>query len=162
MKRTDITALFPEATEDQINALMNLNGADINAAKKGMTDLQSQLAAAQTDLKKLQEAPKPSDDLEKRLEEAQNALAGMKQAEAARLMREKIAGEKKVPVSLLTGDSEEACMAQADALLDWRGEAAPRTPNFGVDHLLGNKPGTGGSVTDAAFAELRDGLFQES
>lgn len=33
MKRTDITELFPEATKEQVNAILNLNGADINSAK---------------------------------------------------------------------------------------------------------------------------------
>ena len=37
MKRADITALFPEATKDQIDQILNLNGADINAAKGGLT-----------------------------------------------------------------------------------------------------------------------------
>ena len=84
----------------------------------------------------------------------------MKRAEETRLMRERVAGEKKVPVSLLTGTDEEACAAQADALIAWRGDTAPKTPNYGVDYLLGSRPGKGGSETDAAFAELRDGLFQ--
>ena len=33
MKRTDITALFPDATAEQIQQLMDLNGQDINNAR---------------------------------------------------------------------------------------------------------------------------------
>ena len=33
MKRTDITELFPDATAEQIDKLMDLNGQDINKAK---------------------------------------------------------------------------------------------------------------------------------
>ena len=34
-----------------------------------------------------------------------------------RLTREKVAGEKKVPAHLLTGETEEACAKQADEIL---------------------------------------------
>ena len=51
MKRTDITSLFPEATDDQINALMSINGNDINNAKKGIEELQVSLKDAQDRLK---------------------------------------------------------------------------------------------------------------
>ena len=38
MKRDDITTLFPDATADQIKAVMKLNGDDINNAKQGLAD----------------------------------------------------------------------------------------------------------------------------
>jgi hypothetical protein len=43
MKRTDITALFPDATPDQIDKLMDLNGGDINRAKGELDGLKTQL-----------------------------------------------------------------------------------------------------------------------
>ena len=54
MKRTDITGLFPDATAEQINALMDINGADINSAKAGFADLQTQLATANATIEQLQ------------------------------------------------------------------------------------------------------------
>lgn len=132
MKRTDITALFPDATDEQINTLMNLNGADINKAKEGVTALQQQLTAAQAEVTKLKEGGKPSDDLQQQVTTLQNELNGMKQAETLRLMREKVAGEKKVPVSLLTGETEEACAAQADAILAFsKSQGYPKLPDGG-------------------------------
>ena len=74
--------------------------------------------------------------------------------------RGKVSAETGVPEALLTGDSEDVCKAQAAALLKWRGDA-PGAPNRGVDHLLGDKPGKGGTELDAAFSTLRDGLFSE-
>ena len=44
-------------------------------------------------------------------------LAGFTRENVLREIREKVAQEKKVPASLLNGDSEEACKAQADAIL---------------------------------------------
>ena len=43
MKRTDITDIFPEATKEQIDKLMALNGADINGAKSELETLRQQL-----------------------------------------------------------------------------------------------------------------------
>ena len=81
MKREDVSRIFEGATEEQINAILNANSADIGAAKSGtaqqittlteqvaalteqmtqrdtdMQALQEQLAAAQTDAGKLGEA----------------------------------------------------------------------------------------------------------
>ena len=38
-------------------------------------------------------------------------------AEASALVGKKVAGEKKIPANLLTGETEEACAEQADAIL---------------------------------------------
>lgn len=44
-------------------------------------------------------------------------LDAMKKANAARDARDRVAAEKKVPANLLTGETEEDCRAQADAIL---------------------------------------------
>lgn len=48
MKRTDITELFPEATKEQIDRLMDLNGADLNAARSDVQSLKDQIEALKT------------------------------------------------------------------------------------------------------------------
>ena len=109
MKRTDITDLFPEAPKEAIDKLLNINGADVNAAKSELDSLRQQLAAAQE--------KKDSDELkqaQQQINQLKTELDGMKAAETIRLTREKVAGEKKVPVHLLTGETEEACAKQAD------------------------------------------------
>ena len=50
MKREDITKLFPEATKEQIDALMAVNGEDINKAKGDTAQLQKDLDKARADL----------------------------------------------------------------------------------------------------------------
>ncbi len=109
MKRADITELFPEAPKEAIDKLMGINGADVNAAKAELEDLRAQLIDAKNS-PELQE-------VQQQLAQLQTELDGMRNAEAKRLMREKIAGEKQVPANLLTGETEEACAQQADAIL---------------------------------------------
>ena len=110
MKRADINELFPEAPKEAIDKLMALNGADVNAAKAEVEDLRKQLQAAQEGDGKLQEA-------QQQIAQLTSELDGMKKAETIRLTREKVAGEKKIPANLLTGETEEACAEQADAIL---------------------------------------------
>lgn len=113
MKRTDITELFPDAPKETVDKIMSLNGADINAAKAEMDTLRQQLADAQSYATAGEELQKAQQQIELLSKE----LAGMKNAETIRLTREKVAGEKKIPAHLLTGETEEACAEQADAIL---------------------------------------------
>lgn len=46
-------------------------------------------------------------------------LEGMKKANSVRELREKVAKEKNIPANLLTGETEEECTAQADAILSF-------------------------------------------
>ena len=128
MKRTDITDLFPEAPKEAIDKLMDINGADVNAAKSEIDSLRQQLAEAQNnqggeELKKAQQ----------QISQLQKELDSMKAAETIRLTREKVAGEKKVPAHLLTGETEEACASQADQILAFaaQSKAYPSLPDGG-------------------------------
>lgn len=116
MKREDITKLFPDATKEQIDELMNLNGADINAAKSGVEALKTQHADA------LKKATDNAASLQKKLDEltAKNAL---------RDLRDKVAKETGVPADLLTGATEEEFKTRAQALLDFKGKE-PNNPPF--------------------------------
>lgn len=126
MKRTDITDIFPEATKEQIDKLMGINGSDINAAKGDLEALRQQL----TD--------QSSEELAKAQQQVQlltNELDTLKAAEAIRLTREKVANEKKIPANLLTGETEEACAQQADAILAFAQPASyPAVKDGGEPH----------------------------
>ena len=111
MKRTDITALLPDAPKETIDKLMDLNGADINAAKSEADSLRKQLQDLQGNDKS--EALKTATE---EITKLKAELDGMRKTEEIRGIREKVAGEKKVPSHLLTGETEEACAAQADAI----------------------------------------------
>lgn len=144
MKRTDITQLFPEAPKETIDKLMDLNGADVNAVKAEVENLKAQLAEAQKN--------KAGEELQKaqqQITQLQTELDEMKAAETIRLTREKVAGEKKVPAHLLTGETEEACEKQADQILAYvqSSKAYPNLPDGGEIH---NPPN---SSTRQQFAE---------
>lgn len=51
MKCEDITKHFPEATDEQINALLDINSTDIGKAKKELDTYKTQLEAVQEKLK---------------------------------------------------------------------------------------------------------------
>ena len=125
MKRTDITELFPDATDEQIKKLMDLNGSDVNDAKKGGEDVKKQLADALAALdaaKQASEGAPSADELTKAKEQTaalEKELTAMKLQNQLRELRETVAKEKGVPASLLTGETEEACKAQADGILEF-------------------------------------------
>ena len=55
MKREDVKNKIPGITDEQLNWLMQENGADINREKSAATALQTQLTAAQAQLKTAQD-----------------------------------------------------------------------------------------------------------
>lgn len=116
MKRTEITEIFPEATAEQVEAIMALHGkgiADVN-------QLNEQLTVANTELDTLRARPDQTEALntaQSTIQQLQAELDTMKAADTLRQTREKVAAAKGIPVGLLTGETEEACAAQADAIL---------------------------------------------
>ena len=132
MKRTDITSLFPEATDEQVSALMNINGSDINNAKRGVEELQTALKDAQT---KLESAQSNSESLQAAIDKAnglQAELDTMKAAETVRMTREEVARSVGVPAHLLTADTKEECEAQAQSILEFaKPNTYPSVPDGG-------------------------------
>ena len=123
---------------------------DYEALKEKAAKFDKAEEASKSELQKAQEAAAA---LKAQLEARDKELATAK-------ARSKVSAETGVPEALLTGDTEEDCKKYAESLLKWRGDA-PAAPNRGVDHLLGDKSGKGGTELDAAFSSLRDGLFPE-
>lgn len=132
MKRTDITSLFPEATDDQIKALMDINGNDINNAKKGVEELQTSLNDANA---KLAEMESTGTALQEAIDKAnglQSELDSMKAAETLRLTREEVAKSIGVPAHLLTAETKEECEAQAQQILEFaKPSKYPSVPDGG-------------------------------
>ena len=132
MKREDIIKHFPDATKEQIDALLTINGADINKAKGDLDAVQGQLTMAQQQITVLEKAGKDAKAHKDRADQLQAELEGVKKAEGIRSIRQKVAGEKKIPENLLTGETEEACNAQADAILAFAKPGAyPKVPDGG-------------------------------
>lgn len=119
MKREDITGLFPEATAEQINKIMSINGADINTAKKGVDDLQKAHQEALETIKQLQETAESTNKQLETFEATKSELEALKAANTIREMREKVSKSMNIPVNLLTGETEEACMEQAKNIQEY-------------------------------------------
>ena len=103
MKREEIKAIFPEATDEQLKSVMDLNGADVEKIKSRVTALEAEIKDKNADFDKLNgefEALKNSnasgEDWRAKFEalKAENE-AKEKQAQAERLIAEKNADVEK-------------------------------------------------------------------
>lgn len=90
-------------------------------------------------------------ELQKATEQAERykkELDSLKKAEAVRTLREKVSTETGVPASLLTGENEEDCKAQAEAIMKFANpDAYPAVKDNGELH------GTGKLSTRDQFAQ---------
>ncbi len=98
---------------------------DFDALKEKAAKLDEMEAKNKSDLEK---ANDKATKLEKELE-------SMKKADSIRAIREKVAKEKGIPANLLNADTEEACTAQADAILEFKGTGSyPSVQDGGEAH----------------------------
>lgn len=136
MKRTDITALFPDATKEQIDKILDLNGEDITAAKSGIEQLKTQHAG------ELKKAADLTATLQKQLDD-------LNAANALRDLRDKVAKETGVPANLLAGSTEEEFKSQAEAIKAFAG-SQPGYPAVKDAGEVNNTPKT---TTRQQFAD---------
>ena len=103
MKREEIKAIFPEATDEQLKSVMDLNGADVEKAKSKVTSLENELKEKKADFDKLNtefEALKTANASGEEWKTKYEAIvaeneAKAKQAEADRILAEKNADIEK-------------------------------------------------------------------
>lgn len=97
MKREEIKAIFGDATDEQLKAVMDLNGADVEKVKSKVTALETELKEKKEDIEKLntefeelKTANASGEDWKAKFEalQAEND-AKEKQAEADRILAEK-------------------------------------------------------------------------
>lgn len=132
MKRSDITGIFPDATDEQIKALMNINGADINNARKNADDLAAQLATANAQIEDLTKNVSDLEATRTRAQQFETELNDLKAANAVRDVREKVSKATGVPVNLLTATTEEECNTQALNIKEFaRPSVYPHVPDGG-------------------------------
>lgn len=93
MKREDISKLFPDATDEQISALLDINSRDIGRAKGDTVKLQTELDTANDALAKAQETIKSLEESKGDTEKLQQQLDAYKAAEDKRIADEKAAQE---------------------------------------------------------------------
>ena len=151
MKREDIIAIFPEATKEQLDQIMAINGTDIQHAKSGMEDLKTKLDEATASIAQM----KVDADEFKRLQGLETELTELKAANSLREMREKVSKATGVPAHLLTGETEEDCTKWANSLKEYaKPSVYPNVPN-------GGEPGGNGTAATTAqqFAEWSEKIF---
>ncbi len=84
----------------------------------------------------------------------QKELDTLKSANTVKAIREKVAKDTEVPIELLTADTEEACKAQADAILKF---AKPKS--YPGTNSSTNKSTASATPQDAGFRELARTMF---
>jgi predicted RNase H-like nuclease (RuvC/YqgF family) len=103
MKREEIKSIFADATDEQLKAVMDLNGADVEKVKSKVTALETELKEKKADFDKLntefetlKTANASGEDWKAKFEalQAEN-VAKEKQAEADRILAEKNADIEK-------------------------------------------------------------------
>lgn len=130
MKRDEIKAIFPEATDEQLKSVMDLNGADAEKAKSKTTALEAELKEQKDVFAKLSaefEALKTSNAIGEQWKAKFEALkaeneAKEKQAEADKLLREKT-GNVTTRFNAAVGEKKFAHDAVRDAYLKKFGDA---------------------------------------
>lgn len=137
-------------TQDEVNAIVGKRLAE----EKGKYSDYEEIKAKAAKYDEAEEANKS--ELQKAVERANNLeaeLAGIKKSEEIRQTREKIATETGIPAHLLTGDTEEACKAQAEAI------KAFATPNYPKVKDSGEIPKISSGNAKADFAEFMSTVF---
>lgn len=137
-------------TQEQVDAIVKDRLSRERDKYKDYADLKNK--AAEYD--KQQEANKT--ELQKAQEQAESLkkeLAGMKEQEKIRGIRKKVSGDTGVPEDLLTGNSEEDCKTQAEAILKFaKGSKYP-----GVKETEHKTKST--SAEDSEYRELAGQIF---
>lgn len=152
-------ARLPDAA---IDAIMTEYGKDVtplqesvNALTQERDGLQTQLTEAQSKLGKAQDwETKYNEDtqaLQSQLDALQNNIN-------IRDARDRVSAETGVPARLLTGQTEEDCKTQADAILQWHG-AQPKYPS-GKDGGEGHD--FSGGATRDQFAQWAESALNKS
>lgn len=159
MTREDIKVQFPDATKEQIDAIMAIYGNDINAEKAKTKAEADKRKTAESDLAKIKGAPDDIAAVREELAAKQSELDALKASSAATAARQKVAAQKGIPVELLTADTEDDCAKQADSLLAWKNpEGAQRYIDA---HDKGGAGSSGATGTDGALRELAMSLFDD-
>ena len=100
-------------TQDEVNAIVGKGVAEEKGKYSDYEDLKAKAAkydeAEEANKSELQKATERANNLE-------SELAALKKENEVRVMRETVSKETGIPSNLLTGDTEEACKAQAEAI----------------------------------------------
>lgn len=144
-------------SQEQVDAIVKDRLAREREKYKDYNDLKSK--AAEYD--KQQEASKTElQKAQKQAEALRKELSGLKEQENVRSIRTKVSGETGVPSELLTGDSEEDCKTQAEAILKFaKGSKYPgiKETEHRKNTVIQANPS--GEPSEADFREMAHQIF---
>ncbi len=164
MTRDDVRKTFPEATDEQVKAIMDLHGADIERTKGAagadaakLTALQNELNEAKTTIGTLEAAKADADKLQAEIDRYKQAEAQRQEAEKAAQARaalesrfNAVVGDRKfVHDFVRQGVLGEFEKALADKANEGKGDAAifdglTRDKDYFASMNPGGKPDMGG------------------
>lgn len=168
MKREEITALFPDATKEQIDSLMNINGTDINNAKKENLDPKElkRLQDIEMEYSKLSDANlTDAEKIKKALEDAENSkiefakksnrldvekifvAAGLTQEDYKDYIDDLVSDNSEISTKLANGFVSTLSKQKESAIAKFKEDNLDNTPNPG-----GGKGGEN-KTEDVKFAE---------
>lgn len=101
MKRDEIKAIFPDATDEQLKAVMDLNGADVERTKSKVTALETELNEKKSDFDKLNaefEALKTTNASGEEWKSKYEAIVAENEAKAKQAEADRILAERKADV----------------------------------------------------------------
>lgn len=123
-------------TQDEVNKIVgerlareSAKYADYETLKDKAAKFDEQEEASKSELQKAQD----------KAAKLQSELDGMKKADSIRQIREKVSSATGVPVSLLTADTEEAALEQANAIKAYANPGHPVVRDGGEVRTDGNK-----------------------
>ena len=183
MKRDDIRAIFPEATDEDIDKLLGKHHAELNPLKSQLKDASESLATSQASLDELKAL---NEDYERRLGDAQAKIEAGMTAEELLAAKEAAAAQRELEFTLksngldaksifvaagidaesvdalvaqVTVEDAEATRARAQLIVDTLAKQAKAVEDATKDAILKANPkpagGQGGAVaTWDDFAKL--------
>jgi hypothetical protein len=138
-------------TQDEVNAMI---GERLTRERQKYADYDT-LKEKAGKYDEAQEANKT--ELQKALDnaaKAQKELDALKSANTVRDIRDKVAKEMEIPASLLTADTEEACKAQAEAIIAYAGGTKKKYPAPKENNISHKE-----SAQDATMRDWAKSLF---
>lgn len=146
-------ARLPDAA---IDAIMAEHGKTVTPLQENVTTLTGERDGLKKDLTEARNKLSGAQDWEKKYntdtQALQTKIGELQKTIDTRNARDKVSTDTGIPASLLTGDTEEACKKQADAILAWRGQLSkyPESQDGGEVHT---EPAAGASGAWASVSE---------
>ena len=103
-------------TQEEVNAIVQKR---LDRARADFADYDDLKAKAEKYDRIEEESKSELQKAQEKAQALQTELEGLKRADAVRAVRDKVAQETGVPASLLSGETEEDCMAQAEGILSF-------------------------------------------